>query len=38
MKHSTPPVLGFFNNAIVVNVSGTFIAGNSVTGGTSGAC
>ena len=28
----TPPVLGFFNNMIVTNVSGTFISGDTVTG------
>ena len=33
----TPPTLGFFNNMIVTEVSGTFIVGDSVTGGTSSA-
>ena len=28
----TPPVLGFFNNMIVTGVTGTFIAGDTVTG------
>ena len=28
----TPPTLGFFNNMIVTNVSGTFIAGDTVSG------
>ena len=33
----TPPTLGFFNNMIVTEVSGTFIADGTVTGGTSSA-
>ena len=33
----TPPVLGFFNNAIVTGVSGTFLEDGTVTGGTSSA-
>jgi len=33
----TPPTLGFFNNMIVTGVSGSFIAADTVTGGTSGA-
>ena len=28
----TPPVLGFFNNMIVTSVTGTFVAGDTVTG------
>ena len=35
MKHPTPPTLGFFNNMIVTEVSGTFITGGTVTGGSS---
>jgi len=33
----TPPVLGFFNNMIVTNITGSFIVADTVTGGTSGA-
>ena len=33
----SPPTLGFFNNMIVTNVTGTFVAGGTITGGTSGA-
>tara|TARA_B100000212_G_scaffold332603_1_gene301055 strand:- start:112 stop:2025 length:1914 start_codon:yes stop_codon:yes gene_type:complete len=33
----TPPVLGFFNNMIVTNITGSFIIADTVTGGTSGA-
>ena len=33
----TPPVLGFFNNMIVGEITGTFIANTTVTGDTSGA-
>ena len=33
----TPPVLGFFNNMIVTSITGTFLANDTVTGGTSGA-
>ena len=33
----TPPTLGFFNNMIVTDVTGTFLANGSVLGNTSGA-
>ena len=33
----TPPVLGFFNNMIVGEITGSFIANTTVTGDTSGA-
>ena len=33
----TPPTLGFFNNMIVTGVTGTFVSGDTVTGGTSSA-
>ena len=33
----TPPTLGFFNNMIVTTVVGTFVSGDTVTGGTSSA-
>jgi len=33
----TPPTLGFFNNMIVTSVIGTFVSGDTVTGGTSSA-
>ncbi len=32
----TPPTLGFFNNAIVVSVSGTFIADDTITSSSGG--
>ena len=33
----TPPVLGFFNNMIVTNITGTFVVDETVSGDTSGA-
>ena len=32
----TPPTLGFFNNAVVTSISGTFLATNNITSSSGG--